>query len=119
MDHNIDFLTQDGFRQIKDYPRYFINSSGKIYNTRSNIFMKAAIIDASKSHDLRLNLCNQTVRRTLAVKHLVAETFPEMIFHAVEEGKYLLHKNGDYLNCDASNLVYCNKKPKGGRELIL
>lgn len=92
------------FKQIKDFPNYFISKCGKVLSTknRKKIILKTGI---TKDGYLYVNLCKNKKVKLYTIHRLVAETF---IINQ-ENKSQVNHKNGIKTNNNVKNLEWCTQ----------
>lgn len=88
------------WRPLEAFPSYEISEEGSLYNARTHREMRPSM---NQMGHAKITLLKDRIPCTRAVAPLVAETFlpdPPEYFNTI------IHLDGDYMNCHASNLMW-------------
>lgn len=95
----------DILKEIPDFPGYYINTSGRVWSTRSNNWLK---YKQSEGH-LCVRPTKQGIRYIRKAHRLVLETY----VGPRPEGMQCRHINGRQANVDLDNLCWDTSKQNG------
>lgn len=101
----LDDFNISNFKQIKDFPNYYIDNSGKIYNIKSKKYLKPTLT-ADGYHKIKL-VDNENSKNTY-IHRLVAEYYVEN--QNLEKYDIVNHKDCNKINNYYENLEWIDNK---------
>lgn len=102
-DINWSTVTEEYWKEIRDYPKYEASNLGRVRNKNTLHILMAPINSRTGYHNV--GVMNNNGQRTVCVHKLIAETFlgDRPLKHDVN------HIDGNKLNNEISNLEYCTR----------
>ena len=93
-----------GWKEIKDYPGYFVSIEGDIYSSFTSRIRKT-----KKESYYRVYLCGSNCQKWFQIHRLVAQTY----IPNPNNKRYVNHKDGNKYNNHVNNLEWVTKKENG------
>ena len=92
------YIRGEVWKEIQDYPKYFISNKGRVYSFKSNKLLKLQ----EYAHYIYVELYNNKKKKKIRLHRLIAIHFLEN----PDNKPYVHHIDGNWYNNDVSNLMW-------------